>query len=117
MDGQAHRVVGGLVGGAAYMLCCKAFDLHPTLPGLAVSVGVGVAGASLHDMVEPGTHPNHRDFFHSVVLNGLLAVSVRRGCLSPAIAPERKILLAVAGLACLSHPCLDAFTPKGLPIL
>ena len=117
MNGQSHRVVGGVVGGVAYVFCCKAFGLQPTLPGLAISVGVGVVGASLHDIMEPAIHPNHRAFFHSVAFNGVLAVSVRSGWLSPTITLDKKILLTVAGLACLSHPCLDAFTPKGLPII
>jgi membrane-bound metal-dependent hydrolase YbcI (DUF457 family) len=117
MNGASHRLVGGIVGGLAYTLGCKAFGVEPTLPGLAISVGVGVAGASLHDLVEPAIHPNHRAFFHSVVFNGLLAASVRRVCCDPVLPPGQKMLIAAIGLGCLSHPCLDAFTPKGLPII
>lgn len=117
MNGEAHRLVGGIVGGVTYAVCCKAFGVQPTSPGLAVSVGAGVIGASLHDLVEPAIHPNHRAFFHSIAFNGLLAASIRRAWMDPTMPPERRVLFAVLGLGCLSHPCLDALTPKGLPIL
>src|SRR2546422_9718060 len=117
MNGHTHRVVGGAVGGVAYLLCSKAFGFEPTIAGLAISVSAGVVGASLHDLVEPAVHPNHRAFFHSMAFNGLVAASLRRVCGNPAVPTEQKVLLAVVGLACLSHPCLDALTPKGLPIL
>ncbi len=116
MNGRTHRVMGGLVGGVAYVVCCKAFGYEATLPGLAISVGVGVASASLPDLLEPASHPNHRAFFHSIAFNGLLAVSLRKGWLSPAISPDQKSLLTIGMLAYLSHPCLDSFTPKGLPL-
>ncbi len=117
MNGRDHRILGGIVGGTVYLLGCKALGYEPTLPGLAISVGVGVVGASLHDLLEPANHPNHRAFFHSITFNGLLAVSLRKAWLSPTIPPEQKILLTIGGVACLSHPYLDAFTPKGLPLL
>ena len=117
MNGGTHRLVGGIVGGLVYTLGCKAFAVQPTLTGIALSAGVGVIGASLHDLVEPAIHPNHRAFFHSIAFNGLVAVSLRRVCADPAVTPGSKMLLAAIGLGCLSHPCLDAFTPKGLPIV
>ena len=117
MNGHTHRVVGGIVGGAAYLLATKALGLEPTVTGLAVSVGVGVIGSSLHDFVEPAAHPNHRAFFHSIAATGALAVSLRRCWLSTALGADQKALLMVGGLACMSHPCLDALTPKGLPII
>lgn len=117
MNGEAHRVVGGVVGGAAYLVCCKLLGNEATLPGLAISVGVGVVGASLHDLLEPASHPNHRAFFHSIAFNGLIAVSLRKAWLSPAISADQKTMLTIAGCACISHPCLDALTPKGLPLI
>lgn len=117
MNGHAHRIVGGVVGGAAYVVCCKVLGREPTWLGLATSVGVGGAAASLPDLLEPASHPNHRAFFHSVAFNSLLAVSIRKGWLSPVLPSDQKGLLTISGLAYLSHPCLDAFTPKGLPFL
>ncbi len=117
MNGRDHRIVGGVVGGVVYFLGCKALGYEPTIPGLAISVGFGVAGGSLHDLLEPASHPNHRAFIHSITFNGLLAVSIRNVWLNPTIPHDQKLLLTVTGVACLSHPCLDAFTPKGLPLL
>jgi membrane-bound metal-dependent hydrolase YbcI (DUF457 family) len=117
MDGHAHRVVGAIVGGVGYLGACRLLGRQATFGGFAVAVGGGVLVASLHDVLEPAIHPNHRAFFHSIAFNGFLAVSLRRGWLSPSMPSEQKMLVAVLGLACLSHPCLDAFTPKGLPLL
>jgi hypothetical protein len=79
MNGGTHRLVGGIVGGLVVTLGCKAFGVQPTLPGVAVSAGVGVISASLHDLVEPAIHPIIGAFFHRIALNSLVAPLARPG--------------------------------------
>jgi membrane-bound metal-dependent hydrolase YbcI (DUF457 family) len=54
---------------------------------------------------------------HSVALNLAVAVGLRYFWLRTDAAPDWKRVLLSLGLACLTHPILDATTPKGLPFL
>lgn len=116
MNGTEHRITGALVSGSFYLGAARVFESQPTLGGLIAAVGAGAVMASLPDLIEPADHPNHRAFFHSVVFNGVLAAYLRNVWLGER-APEEKILLIILGLAWLSHPCLDALTPKSVPFI
>jgi len=117
MNGREHAVVGAVIGGITYLGLCKLVDEKPDLGGLLLSIGAGAAVACLHDFLEPAVHPNHRALVHSLAVNGALGLGLRRLWLSAEGHPRQRILSMSLGLACLSHPALDAMTPKGLPLL
>lgn len=117
MNGHAHRVVGDAVGGGVYLVGCRLFGREPTLGGFVVAVGGGLIVSSLHDVFEPAIHPNHRAFIHSVAANGCLAATLRRWWQSTQVPPEMNVVVTALGLAWLSHPLLDALSPKRLPLV
>lgn len=80
-----------------------------------LSASAGLAIACLPDILEPAVHPNHRAFFHSLAFNGIAAILLWRRLNNPNVNALEKITLSVIGSAYLSHPLLDATTPKGLP--
>ena len=117
MNRSGHAVAGAVVGGIAFLGLCKLMDKEPELGGFFLSVGIGAAAACLHDLLEPAVHPNHRALIHSVTLNLVGAAGLRHFWLRTDVEPGRKRVLVSLGLACLTHPVLDAMTPKGLPFL
>lgn len=117
MNKSTHTLVGGLVGGVAYLALSPRLERQPSLGGLVFSVAAGAAVACLHDVLEPALHPNHRGVVHGLALNTGLAVVLRKLWEDERLRPELKVLCTALGLAFLSHPALDATTPKGIPFL
>lgn len=84
---------------------------------------IGAAAAclpSLPDMLEPPRHPNHRQFFHSVVVFAGLSYAVHRLYKWETQNEWEKLLRAVGlvgGAAYLAHLARDAFTAKSLPMM
>jgi len=75
----------------------------------------GAVVATLPDLLEPATNPNHRAFFHSLTAGGAVAYGAF-GRHTEDWNPEDKFAVAAAALSFLSHLYLDGFTPKGLPL-
>jgi membrane-bound metal-dependent hydrolase YbcI (DUF457 family) len=109
--------IGALVGAGGYYLLCKALDVKPDVGELVLCAAGGSVLGCLHDMLEPALHPGHRAFFHSIAVNGAAALALRRIWLSPPLSRKQKVLYVALGSACLSHPCMDALTPMGLPLI
>ena len=88
---------------------------HPALGGL-----VAAMTASLPDVLEPATSPNHRQFCHSVVFAGGVAAALNEiydwAPDTPLLQFVRDILISV-GLAYLIHLGVDATTAKCIPFL
>ena len=66
MNGKAHLLLGGVIGGGGYVLYRlaekKPIDI---LELILYSIGGAIAGI-LPDILEPATNPNHRSLFHSI---------------------------------------------------
>jgi len=76
--------------------------------------GIGGAAACLPDLLEPSTNnPNHRGFFHSVVIAAVVLYSIK-GKHSRGLPPAFKVFLSIVGYSYLSHLALDALTPRSL---
>src|SRR5258708_4449313 len=76
---------------------------------------LGGTAASLPDLLEPATSPNHRSFFHSLAV-GTLILFIILGRASKEFRPDVQEFLRVTGFSYLSHLALDIITPMGLPI-
>jgi inner membrane protein len=119
MNGKAHAAISGLtVTGLLYVLRetkPEARLPHPALGGI-----VAVLTASLPDVLEPATSPNHRQFCHSVVFAAGLMAALNEvydwAPDTPLCKFIRDVLLS-AGLAYLIHLGLDATTAKSIPWL
>lgn len=73
---------------------------------------------SLPDLIEPASHPNHRQFFHSAVFAAALIYGlVRLYEWKPrdSIYQITRGALLIAGLAYLAHVAMDARTTKSIP--
>lgn len=117
MNRSGHAVAGAAVGSVAYLGFCKMADEQPTLGEFLVAIAAGAALACLPDVLEPAVHPNHRALVHSVALNFAAAAGLCQLWRRPDIESNQERLLTSLGLAFLTHPILDAMTPKGLPLL
>lgn len=92
-------------------------------PLTAAPVAMGITAAcfpSLPDLLEPALHPNHRKFFHSWAVVGLLGWGMY-GLYDWQPDDGWDRFARVAGLALgaayLAHLARDAFTAKSLPLI
>ncbi|HZS67388.1 MAG TPA: metal-dependent hydrolase [Burkholderiales bacterium] len=89
--------------------------LAPIVNGSAAALLTGIP-----DYLEPAVHPNHRQFFHSVVFAGLVGYGVHKAYKwQPTDGWEEFLrwLAIIGGTAYLVHLALDAFTAKSLPLV
>src|SRR4051812_12876334 len=117
-NGPTHRLAAAAIVGMA----CVHAERHHKCSTFKPVAGAALAAflTNLPDILEPALHPNHRQFFHSL----LFAALVMRGahCVyewEPQTDREeitRFILLVGAG-AYLVHLALDAVTAKSLPLI
>ena len=77
MRRKEHMQIAALVGGIAYVgyyLYRKNqdedYEFNPL--ALVASVGLGMLGGRLPDIIEPAIHPRHRKFWHSWTCAGVL---------------------------------------------
>lgn len=113
-DSDTHLIIGAGVGAGIHLLN-KILRKEPISWGGVVKAGVaGSVIALLPDLIEPATNPNHRKFFHSVVMTGGLLLMTQNPELKHE--PVTKEAIEIAGYSYLSHLLLDSLTPKGLPL-
>jgi inner membrane protein len=122
---SAHVLIGVGVGivasGALGWMDRRSNGELVKLPALLgrVSLGAAIGGlaAMLPDILEPATHPGHRQFFHSIVLLGAIILGSyalgQRFDMSALL--KGFMLAAVVGYG--SHLIADGLTPSGLPLL
>lgn len=118
MNGPAHRLVAGAVIGGVMIHHENRANRQTGWP-----IAGGVLGAALTgipDYLEPALHPNHRQFFHSLVCAASLAYGLKIlydwQPQSPEGSLARKVCMVAIG-AYLIHLALDATTAKSLPLL
>ncbi len=117
-NGPIHRLTAATVVGGTLALA----EVRARESSFKPLVGAGLAAllTNLPDRLEPPTHPNHRQFFHSIACEA--AVGTLAYSLCAWKPPEhwkkalRFVLLAGCG-AYAVHLVLDAATPKSLPLL
>lgn len=117
-SGKEHQFVAAAVVGA----CCWAQEADRQEKTIKPIAGALVAGVltKLPDVLEPATHPNHRQFFHSVAFAGLLAAATHKVYRWQPETPGEEVtrfVMLVGAAAYFIHLVLDAATPKSLPIL
>jgi membrane-bound metal-dependent hydrolase YbcI (DUF457 family) len=127
---KKHATVGAAVGGGLNLLWqLNKISRSPDAPSgfwdtlrridfleVAAFALLGTACASLPDILEPATNPNHRAFFHSAGCGGAVFYGAF-GKHTERWSKEHRTTARTAALSFLSHLALDAGTPKGLPLL
>jgi inner membrane protein len=89
--------------------------LRPVLDGLA-----GAAFTGLPDKLEPAIHPNHRQFFHSLLVAGVIGYATYKAWQWEPTEDWHKPVrwaLLIGGAAYLTHLALDFTTAKSLPVI
>lgn len=116
-DSGKHFLFGAGAASVGYLVLCLATGRKPAWGGFFCSAAIGGAFALTPDLLEPALHPNHRQFFHSVVALGLLGYGNYRALNSTRLNPDQKLALAVASTGYVSHLLMDSTTPKSLPLI
>lgn len=117
-NGKTHLMVGAVSGIALAAIDKKNESTYFSDPLVAGAVG-GFFG-KLPDLIEPATNPNHRQFFHSVVVFGALIAGCKKMYeWSPEddFGKALRAVVLVGGVAYMSHLALDALTKKSLPVI
>jgi len=111
-----HFLTGALVGAGIHAIESRRNGEPVTFSDLAIfSLGGGIM-ACLPDMLEPADHPNHRQFFHSLLALGLIGCGLDNTLKNGNCDERQKRVYKVLAGAYGSHLLLDISTPKGLPI-
>jgi membrane-bound metal-dependent hydrolase YbcI (DUF457 family) len=112
---KQHALIGAGIGVVGWFVYCKLVERPLDLGQFLWAAAIGAVGGLLPDLLEPASHPNHRQFFHSYFAGALLIHAnghISRNTQIPAAA-RRALHLASGGF--LSHLLADAQTPKSLP--
>ena len=119
MNGPTHQLAGAIA--ALVMTQNDTSEKSCALHHPAAAIPIGAFLGKLPDMIEPALgNPNHRQFFHSIAVLGLLAAGMRKVYhWEPQDEVEKIIrgILLVSGAAYLSHLALDALTSRSLPFV
>lgn len=118
-NGPTHSIVGGFSGLAVVLLDKddNGNRNHNPLPAIVV----GDVFGRLPDLLEPSLkNPHHRQFFHSLVILGLVGYGTKKVYNwqpEDTIESILRFLALCAGAAYMSHLLLDAVTPRSLPLI
>lgn len=88
---------------------------HPLVGAIATTLL-----ASIPDTIEPAIHPQHRQFFHSVAIAGMVGYSAFKAYHWQPETTEQKwlrIAVLVLSSAYLLHLAADLMTARSLPLL
>lgn len=117
-NGSTHQLTAAIAVGCAY-LCVEANQQKKSAKPM-LGAALAAALTNFPDILEPASHPHHRQFFHSLAFAGLLGVAgykvYKWETDNPFDEAMRFVLLVGVG-AYLVHLLLDAGTPKSLPII
>lgn len=117
MNRGTHSLLGILVSLGVYGLYKYLKKEKPTLGGILSSIFMGGLGGLLPDLLEPATNPNHRSFFHSILMLIILTSGNIKIWQYDGLNEETKLLLSIISSTYGSHLLIDATTTKGLPLV
>lgn len=118
MNGPTHQIAGAI---AALAVTQSDNNNVSTLHHPAAAIPLGAFLGRLPDILEPALrNPNHRQFFHSFIMLGLIGKGTLKAYQwNPETDFDRilRAILLIGGSAYLSHLALDALTAKSLPLV
>ncbi|MET0029404.1 MAG: metal-dependent hydrolase [Candidatus Thiodiazotropha sp.] len=113
----AHRVGAAVVVGAV-SIAHETQNEGVTGKSFANTL-LAAASGTLPDLIEPALHPNHRQFFHSFAMLGLVGYGLLKLYQWQPETRENELLRSIAlivGGAYTVHLLMDARTAKSLPL-
>lgn len=114
---NTHLIIGAGVSALAYAVYKAIKNEESNLEGVLGSLAIGGCFSLLPDLLEPATHPNHRDILHSIVVLAVLGYANFKGLQSDKLDDRQKTLLAVTSAGYGSHLIADSLTPSGIPLM
>lgn len=117
-NGITHQLVAAVAVGSA----CFYAESHQSQRTAKPLLGAALSAVltNLPDMLEPASHPNHRQFFHSLAFAGVLGMAAHKLYTwepDNSFDEATRFVLLVGVGAYLIHLLLDAGTPKSLPLI
>ena len=113
-----HRAIAALCVSGAALVDWKDDDHWAKHPAVAAATAAGFG--TLPDVLEPALHPNHRQFFHSVLFAAGVSVALYKLYKWKPETEGGELLRAlslVVGAAYLVHLAMDSLTRKSLPLI
>ncbi len=92
------------------------FNFWILIENIAIGAIGGLVAATLPDILEPATNPNHRKFFHSLTFTGLMLYSNYQ-LKSSQFPEEIKPIINAISIGYGLHLGADFTTPKSLPLI
>jgi len=93
------------------------FDWNEFLVVTGLSGSVGALSATVPDLLEPATNPNHRAFFHSWGFSGTLGYGAYKLSQNPHVHSFGKTLTLSFLAGFLIHIIEDSRTPNGVGLM
>ena len=118
MNAKTHQITASLVIGG--FLAYKEYQAGEQSLKPFIGTGLAALATRLPDILEPADHPNHRQFFHSLVFAAMMGrtiVELNSWQAQTDFEKALKFALLVIGNAYLVHLALDLITPKSLPLI
>jgi membrane-bound metal-dependent hydrolase YbcI (DUF457 family) len=122
MPNAKQHLIAGLAVGAVVNAAIQWLDRmeYPSKPFdwgelLLCSLAAGAAGL-LPDILEPADSPDHRKFFHSLTVAGLVAQAISGKHTDDYSEPGCRLLSAL-GMGYISHIALDCTTPAAIDLI
>ena len=116
-DFETHFITGGFISALTNAALKKNRLQQISLGELIATFFTGGAVASLPDIIDPATNPQHRSIGHSLALSATGIPKLREMIANnPEWTTEQKEFLVSLLPAYGSHLVLDATTPAGLPL-
>lgn len=114
-----HRLINVVVTGVG-LIALHERGQGERLPHPVVGATLSGCFATLPDVLEPATTPNHRQALHSLVFAGLLGYGVYRVYQWQPETPGQELLRLIglmAGAGYLLHLAADFCTKRSLPVI
>jgi len=117
LDRFGHAIIGALAALGLYGLYKHIKQEEPTIQGVLGYLVVGGLAGIAPDILEPATGPNHRSFFHSIILLIMLGYWNQKVWESQNLTEDQKLIISSLSAAYGSHLMTDSVTPKGIPFI
>ncbi len=117
-NGTTHQITAAAAVGIGCLVAERDQECKTEKPLIGAIFAAGFT--NLPDILEPATHPNHRQFFHGVAFAAMLGVAAHKVYCWKTDNPTDetvRFLLLVCASAYFIHLLLDAGTPKSLPLI
>lgn len=112
---NVHFTVGIIVGIITLSILHDQNDFVSGPLSIFVAIALSTIGSILPDIIEPARNPNHRAFFHSVLV--LIITILLSYYLLKCVDSAKMFMVGFLVIGYVSHLALDFMTPKSLPLI